>query len=263
MGTWGPGLFFDDLACDVRDDFRALIGDGFTPAEATQVLLADYRPDEDADMGDVFWLALAATQWRLGRLQEEVQRRALAVIDSGSNLRLWEAEAEPEDAKSRKKVLDNLRRRLLSPQPCPPKVRKVFRQDTPFEAGQVVAYRLRSGRYALLHVSDIHIDKGGRAPIFRLLDWVGNTLPSESDLAALPPRRPFLDTRFHPYTTRFVIFQRSKADYPASRLQVVAKGIEPPALPPLTAPGDSRDVIQAVSFWKDLDDMLEKHFHLE
>ncbi|MHB1415333.1 MAG: hypothetical protein ACYC1C_08775 [Chloroflexota bacterium] len=263
MGAWGPGIFFDDIACDVRDDFRALIGDGLSPTEATSLLIADYQPDDDAELGDVFWLALAATQWRLGRLQSEVLRRALVVIDSGSNLRRWEDEADPWDAASRKKILERLRARLLSPQPPPRTVRKVFRQDTPFEVGDVIAYRLESGRQALLHVARLHVDRGGRAPIFQVLDWVGDNLPAALDFSTLAPRRPFLDPRFHPYTTRFVVFQRSKTDYPTTRLQLLAKNVVPAALPPLTTPGDSRDAIQAVTFWKGLDEALAKHFHLE
>ncbi len=28
MGTWGTALFSDDLACDARDAYRELVGDG-------------------------------------------------------------------------------------------------------------------------------------------------------------------------------------------------------------------------------------------
>ena len=35
MGTWGVAIFSDDLAADIRGDFRELIGDGLTPSEAT------------------------------------------------------------------------------------------------------------------------------------------------------------------------------------------------------------------------------------
>lgn len=43
MGTWGTAIFSDDLAADVRDDWREAILDGLDREEATQKLLADYR----------------------------------------------------------------------------------------------------------------------------------------------------------------------------------------------------------------------------
>jgi len=34
VGIWGPGIFSDDLAADVREEFRDLIGEGLTAEEA-------------------------------------------------------------------------------------------------------------------------------------------------------------------------------------------------------------------------------------
>ena len=65
MGTWGIALFSDDLAADVRDDFKELLGDGYSPAEATDILIRQYKDVlDDEDESPVFWLALAATQWK-------------------------------------------------------------------------------------------------------------------------------------------------------------------------------------------------------
>lgn len=36
MGTWGTDLFADDLARDIRDDYREQIEDGVEDAEATR-----------------------------------------------------------------------------------------------------------------------------------------------------------------------------------------------------------------------------------
>ncbi len=81
MGAWGIGLFSDDLACDVRDEFTALIGEGLSAGEATAALVENYRTAiGDPDEGPVFWLALALTQWKIGRLQDEVRDRALSII---------------------------------------------------------------------------------------------------------------------------------------------------------------------------------------
>ena len=60
MGAWGPAIFSDDLAVDVRDDFRDLIGEGLTADEASERLKAEYADTlQDPDEGPVFLFALA------------------------------------------------------------------------------------------------------------------------------------------------------------------------------------------------------------
>jgi hypothetical protein len=114
MGAWGPAIFSDDTAADVRDEFKTLVGNGLDPVEATERLLSEWADVvEDPDDGPVFWLALAATQARLGRLVDEVRDRALAVIDSGENLRRWEEEASSADAAKRRRHLTKLRADLV------------------------------------------------------------------------------------------------------------------------------------------------------
>src|SRR4051812_11257563 len=122
MGTWGPGIFADDYAADLRGEFRDLIGQKMPPADATQRLIAEYQPDDDPDDGPVFWLALAAIQWQLGRLEDSVRARALDVIASGVNLRRWEQEATPSDVRKRRAALEKLREQLLGPFPPPKRV---------------------------------------------------------------------------------------------------------------------------------------------
>jgi len=90
MGSWDPGLFSDDLACDVRDDYRALIEDELDDDAATrQILTSHAELIDDPDDGPVVWLALAVTQSRIGRLDPAVAQRALSVISSGEGLARW------------------------------------------------------------------------------------------------------------------------------------------------------------------------------
>jgi hypothetical protein len=114
MGTSGTGLFADDCACDVRDELVACLGAGDDPAEAAREMIRR-RGDmiDDPDDGPVFWLALAATQWKYGCLDDDVRARAVDVIDSGIDLARWTGAA----AKRRQKTLDALRAQLMSPQP--------------------------------------------------------------------------------------------------------------------------------------------------
>lgn len=43
MGAWGPAIFSDDTACDIRSDYRELLEDGVDDAEATQRVISEYQ----------------------------------------------------------------------------------------------------------------------------------------------------------------------------------------------------------------------------
>ena len=44
MGTWGTGLFSDDVACDIRDHYRQLLEDGVDDGAATRQTLEKFEP---------------------------------------------------------------------------------------------------------------------------------------------------------------------------------------------------------------------------
>lgn len=76
MGTWGVGIFSDDLAADIRDGYRDHLGDGLSGPDATdRVLAAHAEALDDPEEGPVAWLALAAAQLQVGRLEERVRER--------------------------------------------------------------------------------------------------------------------------------------------------------------------------------------------
>jgi len=63
MGTWGTALYKDDTACDVRDDYRDILGDGLVEPGATEQLIKSWKDElPDPVTAPVFWLALADTQ---------------------------------------------------------------------------------------------------------------------------------------------------------------------------------------------------------
>lgn len=113
MGAWGAGIFQDDTACDIRDDYKDHLGNGLSGSEATARILSEYKSSfADPDESGVAWLALAAVQWRHGRLDETTLQQALHVIDSGSDLARW---ADSRDLAKRRAVLEKLRAEITSP----------------------------------------------------------------------------------------------------------------------------------------------------
>jgi hypothetical protein len=172
MGTWGVGLYSDDDACDVRAGFREAIGDGLDAPAATDRLLHEWGSStQDEVIVSPFWLALADTQWKLGRLEERVRDKALALIDTGQDLARW-ADA-PRDRKKRAAILEGLKTQLLSPQSLPKRVPKRFQSECDWAVGEVIAFQRRSGRTTLFRVIGHHEDRGGRSPICEILDWDG------------------------------------------------------------------------------------------
>lgn len=151
MGAWDPAIFSDDTACDVRSDYRELLEDGVADAEATSRVIGDYQ-HLDEDDAHVLWLALAAAQAALGRLDEAVKTEALRVIDDGVGLGLW-AEAGTTELARRKAALEKLRKTLTGSQKPPTKVRKPWAHVTDLSPGDVLAYDLPTGKRALFRVA--------------------------------------------------------------------------------------------------------------
>jgi hypothetical protein len=188
MGAWGPGIWSDDTACDVRAEYREALEDGLDDSEARAKVESVFAHDlADYDNSTVVWLALAAAQSNLGRLDLDVRERALEIIDNGSNLRLW---VDPALLKKRQAALTKLRGVLLGPQPDRKRVRKPPQRKTALVPGDVVAYAAPSGRRYLLAVRALSASRYGTYPLVRLLEFEGTTLPDSSRMAALPERAP-------------------------------------------------------------------------
>lgn len=141
MGVWDSGLYGNDTTCDVRDSYIAYIRDGMSDEDAYKKILDEY--DEcvcDEDEAPLFWLALADTQWKIGRLTDELKEKALALIEDNAGLDLW-LESGNKGA-GWKKTLVKLKEKLNSPMPKRKKLRKPieFRTNI-WEIGDVYAHR--------------------------------------------------------------------------------------------------------------------------
>lgn len=160
---WGFELYQNDTSLDVKDEFEELYNDGKTAQDITDKLTEDYK----SVMGDIeeeplFWLALADTQWNLGVLLPVVKEKALYWIDKASGM--FNCQTIDMSAKAkRKKTLDDLRAKLLSPQPPVKKTTKRRIYKCQWKFGDVFAYQLESdlakerglyGRYFLIQKVD-------------------------------------------------------------------------------------------------------------
>jgi hypothetical protein len=177
MGAWGTGIFSDDFASDLRADYRELITDGKSHSEAMELLSRKHGESlADPEEAPVFWIALAATSWDLGRLDEQLKAKALAVISAGGGLERWD---KPKDRRARQAALNKLADKLGQPQKPPIKLKRKPRFVTDWKVHEVVGFRQRSGKWLLLHVVGIHSGEAGDHPIVNMLDWAGESTPPD------------------------------------------------------------------------------------
>ncbi len=251
MGVWGAAIFSDDDAADIRSDYRDLIGDGFSGPEATDKILSEYSPDTE---DSVLWLALAAVQWRCGRLEHRVKTRALEIIRDGSDLVRWQGE-NPKLIPQRLRVLEKLKAQLLSEQPPESKIKQRFRSSCDWGVGEVIAYELMSGKKVLFRIVGVQGDKGGTWPVCELLDWCGSQIPAEEVINNLPVK---LRRDLRPGgwgSNQIGIGAASQREFPHSRLQ---------RLHIRSKPSQPLKIIGSLFIlWRHLDKCLAEDFDLQ
>lgn len=249
MGAWGPAIFSDDTACDVRSEYRELLEDQISDEEATRRVIEAYQHLDD-DERHVLWLALAAAQSQLGRLDDGVKRRALEIIDEGHGLQLWE-EAGANELAKRKSALAKLRKNLVGPQPARKTVRRPWRHVTDLEPGDVLAFTT-NGQVDLLRVLRVDDERVGAAPIVEWLDWSGADVPSARRLRRLKPRARASDLGgpARPEVFRVARHRRKDLDWAGSGFTVVSR------LPPRTS--DAQAQAWSYTNWTGLAKILEQ-----
>jgi hypothetical protein len=223
MGTWGTGLYSDDIACDVRDDYKDILGDGIPEPEATKRLMEQWKNElSDPDTASVFWLTLADVQWNLGRLQVKVKKEAYSVIENGSDITRWLPDKKL--VIKRKGVLERLSQKLDTPQSAEKKVKKRFTDSTDWNLGDVYSLRLKSGKLVLLHVIGFHQDKGGRGPVCEVLEWIGEIVPDRKALEKMGYK--FAQEPLQ-HICQFLLSSLSGKDFRSESVNLVAQNIKP------------------------------------
>ena len=123
MGVWGISLYENDIGSDFRAYFEAQLRNGKSGSTITQELVEQYQ-DALADPEDApaFWLALADTQWDLGRLEKGVKDKALFYLEYGESA-FNVLNCPNSSQKSEMDRLSALKEKLLSPPPRPKRIR--------------------------------------------------------------------------------------------------------------------------------------------
>ena len=213
MGAWGTGLFSDDVACDIRDHFRQLLEDGVEDRAATRLTLEKFGPYLEEPEGVALMIAFAVTQSKVGRLEPDIRDRALAIIEAGADLAVWERE-NPKLLSKRRAALENARARLTGPQPARRRLRPPKRALSGLAAGDVLALTLPQ-RLALLRVVRVRAHRLGESPVLEELDFDGTEVPARDVLERLGPRTNDPIAFAHPLSsdTRVFAFVMKRIDW--------------------------------------------------
>jgi hypothetical protein len=207
MGTWGTGLFSNDTARDIRESYRERIEDGIDDSEAARLTVEEFRSYlDDPEEGPALLIALAVTQSQIGRLDPDIRERALAALDSGADLAVWELE-NPKLVPKRREVLDKARAQLTGPQPARKRLRPPPRPSCGLSAGDVLALSVPNG-VTLLRVVRIKSHRRGETPYLERLDFHGSAVPSAEELERLEAtgREPANAIHASPDDVRFTAF---------------------------------------------------------
>ncbi|QEH67730.1 hypothetical protein [Cellulosilyticum sp. WCF-2] len=193
MGTWGTGLYSNDLALDLKGTYMRLLKEGKTKEEVERLTIEQYEDtmeceDEDEDDETIdAWLVLADLEWKYGRLSERVKARALGYLETGKGLEAWE-ECSNTDYKKREQVLEQLREKLLSPMPAEKKIRVPKPYECEWKLGDVFAYQFTSdyskkkgveNHYMVFRVIQLVRSKSDNSiqPVVQVYKWMGKELP--------------------------------------------------------------------------------------
>lgn len=194
MSIWKTEIYCDNRLQELKSEYRKLLSVKVSE-EAAERLVVSYATHDAIpnswEEGRV-WLAMALTEWELGRLSEYVKLQAMKWLHT-------------PDAPISADALQQLEVTLLSPQPLPPKIRPPRGiRKCPFPTGSLLAYRIISNdtlrdtpfweKYVLLRVIKII-----KTPVTRLApdafssesmlvglyDWIGDTIPNANIVSEL------------------------------------------------------------------------------
>lgn len=144
MGVFGPGLYAGDYAMDLRTAIRAvsrLPFDGNHLLDLLRKQESAVAEDPNNEDHTTFWLVVADQFAKRNIACATARDRALAIINDGTDLALFEELGmEPPDLRKRKKVLEELRVRLVAPPVFMPRPTLKKPQPLLMQIGDVLVY---------------------------------------------------------------------------------------------------------------------------
>lgn len=190
MGAWGCGIYQDDMALDIKEEFVGKLKRGKEAKEASKEIIEEYITEEDEELNLIVWSVLADQEWKLGRLEEEIKKKAIEYIEEEKGLEVWKESGGEKDYKKRKQVLEKLKEQIESEQPEKKKITKAWVTD--WKEGDIYAYRLTGeesketeyyNKYVIMQkVGEYDMGNGDIYPIVYFYEEMFEELPTIEEL---------------------------------------------------------------------------------
>lgn len=146
MGVFGVKIYEDDIALDVKEEYLEKLKNGIDDKIALKEMVEEYEDSiNDIDDGPVFWIALANTMWKVGRLTEKVKKVALKSIDK--NLTRWRNEVDEKEYKLREKELLKFKDKINKEMPLRKNLfvdQENIKKENEWHDGEIYAYKFES-----------------------------------------------------------------------------------------------------------------------
>ncbi|MEW5884304.1 MAG: Imm26 family immunity protein [Armatimonadota bacterium] len=166
MGTWGTGLFDDDLLSDFRDGFEELVANGEPPEQVLKGLLDQYQRNADQYGRTLLEIAAGVLLKSRGVNRHPMIDVAARHLKSGSGLDPWRERSHREYLSRQREYA-----RLLGVLESPSIRRKSQRKRRP-RVGDVLRMPLADGRYGYCHLLAFSREHGW---LTNVLDFVTET----------------------------------------------------------------------------------------
>lgn len=190
MGCWGDKLYQNDMAQDLKEEYRTYLKLEYSDLEVENMMLDSFEDYIEDGWDKEFWLVLADQEYKLGRLSKKVKRKAMSYLKNPKT-----------------KELINLKERLNA-EPLPrKKMGKFHMSRSLWKVGDILIYKIRGeslvdrnknskyiGSYILFQVTALCRNNIGYLPrdkfynedsIVTLYDWVGNEIPSKEEISKM------------------------------------------------------------------------------
>lgn len=144
MGTWGAGLYSNDIAKDLKSTISAVVRVPFETDQLVDIIAKSF-PEAANDEGDedhtTFWLVLADQMHRKGIVCQDAFDRAIDIVDTGRDLNSPSIR-EMSSANQRKRQLSLEALRKMISSPAPKKTRKIMKKPQPLvmDAGDILTF---------------------------------------------------------------------------------------------------------------------------
>ncbi|EDL58986.1 hypothetical protein [Gimesia maris] len=148
MGSWGAGLYSNDIALDLKSAVAAIVKLPFESEQLIKMLAEAFTEEAGRETNEeytTFWLVLADQFHKRGIDCPDVFSRSLKIIDSHSDLQMQESLGmDAKELKKREKYLQKLRSKLC--QPVIEKPRKTLKkpQSLLLKQGDVILFPVSS-----------------------------------------------------------------------------------------------------------------------